>query len=101
MPAFEVLSSLLSFTTDAFDDRLNLMSNHSTADEMRTGFNRLICMTLCTPRLPNLFKCKNKFCTFVWFSVRSVLNIQLISVCHISNERKRISDQIVDLFIFE
>ena len=25
---------------------------------MRTGFNRLLCMALCTPRLPNLSKCK-------------------------------------------
>ena len=32
-------------------DRLNLMSDHSTADNgVRTGFNRLL-MALCTPRL--------------------------------------------------
>ena len=33
-------------------------------------------------------KCKNNYCTLVWFSARSVLNIQPISVCYISNERK-------------
>ena len=38
-----------------------------------------------------------KSCTFVWFSARSDLNIQPISVCHISDERKQISDQISDL----
>ena len=42
-------------------------------------------------------KGKKKSCTFVWFSARSDLNIQPISVCHISNERKQISDQISDL----
>ena len=52
------------------------------------------CMVLGAPRVSNLFKVQNKSCTFVWFSVRSGLNIQSISVCHISNERKQICDQI-------
>ena len=39
---------------------------------------------------------KKESCTFVWFSARSVLNVQLISVCYISNERRQISDQISD-----
>ena len=39
-------------------------------------------------------KCKHKSCTIVWFSTRSVLNIQPISLCHISNERKQIFDQV-------
>ena len=33
----------------ACKDRLNLMSNHFTADNgIRTGFNRFLCMALCT-----------------------------------------------------
>ena len=38
------------------------MSNHSTADKgmRRTGFNRLLCVALCTPRLLIFFKVKKK-----------------------------------------
>ena len=73
----------------ACNDRLNLMSNYSTADnKMRTGFNRLLLlfMALCTPRLSR-FKCKNKSYTFVCFFARSIPNIQPIPVCYISDEK--------------
>ena len=49
---FSSLSEILFART--CKDRLNFMSNHSTAvNRMRTGFNRLLCMSLCKPRLPN------------------------------------------------
>mgnify|MGYP006086129695 CR=1 FL=1 len=42
---------------NACNNRLKLMSNHFTADNgMRTGFNWSLCMALCMPRLPNVFK---------------------------------------------
>ena len=40
---------------------------------------------------------KKKGCTFGVFSPRSDFNIQPISVCHVLNERKLISDQIYNL----
>ena len=47
----------------------------------------------CGHEIPKCCATK-KYCTFVCFSARSDLLIQPISVCHISNERKQISDQI-------
>ena len=38
-----------------------------------------------------------KLYTFVWFLICNVLNIQPIPVCHVSNERKLISDQLYNL----
>ena len=55
-------------------------------------------LTVNSLRLPNFFKVQKQILqAFVWFSARSVLNIQPMPVCHISNERKQISDQISDL----
>ena len=55
------------------------------------------CMILCAPRVPNFSEVQRIFLYFVWFSLRSDLNIQPISVCDISNERKQISDQFYNL----
>ena len=58
------------------------------------GFNRSLCMVLCTTKCRICSQCNKKSCTFVWFSPRSDLNIFSISACYVSNERKLIFDQI-------
>ena len=55
-------------------------------------------MDLCTPRVPNLFKVQTKIpLLFSSSPYSSDLKIQTISACHVSNERKQISDQIYNL----
>ena len=54
---------------------------------------RFTMRTILRNQLPSGYRTLHKSCTFVWFSARSVLNIQLISVCHISNKRKQFFDQ--------
>ena len=85
---------------NACNHRLNL-SNYFTADiGMRTGFNRSLCMALCTPRLPNFFKMQTNLLYFCLVSPRIGLNSHSSSACHVSNERKQISAQIYDVLLF-
>ena len=51
--------------------------------------------------MPIFFQSAKKLsCTFVWFFARSILNIQPISVCYISNERNQIFDQIYNFYFW-
>ena len=56
------------------------------------SIDRYTCIALCTPRVPNLFKVQTNMLYFCFVFPRSDLYIRPISVCHVSNERKQISD---------
>ena len=43
---------------------------------------------------------QTNFCTFVWILIRNDLNIQPIPMCHISNDREHISDQIYNWYLW-
>ena len=66
-------------------------------------FHSLIvtCIALCTPRLPNFCQsAKINVVPLFGVSPRSDINIQPISVCHVSNERKQMFNQIYNLLFW-